>query len=98
VVCCVAVICLKAFLPKLTILLLSAPLILLFSVGVLFHRKLAEDAPEKSHLTEFYLWMSFGDMLGGLFNSIFAPLFFTEVTEFPLIVVLSLLGCSYIRR
>jgi hypothetical protein len=38
------------------------------------HGELAKDRPSAKHLTEFYLWMSFGGMLGGMFNALVAPL------------------------
>lgn len=90
---CVAFVCLKAIFLSYTFLHIFVPLVLLFSVSCLFHRRLAVDAPESSHLTEYYLWMSFGGMLGGLFNSLVAPIVFTQVTEFKLVAVLALLGC-----
>jgi hypothetical protein len=37
------------------------------------HTDLAKDRPEPSRLTEFYFWVSFGGMLGGLFNALAAP-------------------------
>ena len=40
------------------------------------HAELARDRPEPSRLTEFYFWVSFGGMLGGLFNTLAAPLLF----------------------
>jgi hypothetical protein len=43
------------------------------------------------HLTEFYLWMSFGGALGGLFSAILAPQVFNTIFEFPLLAVASLL-------
>ena len=47
--------------------------------ALLCHGALADDRPEASHLTEFYLWISFGGMLGGLFNGLAAPVLFTGV-------------------
>ena len=50
------------------------------------HASLAKDRPEPSRLTEFYFWISFGGMLGGLFNTLAAPLLFTGIVEYPLVV------------
>ncbi|HEY2906523.1 MAG TPA: fused MFS/spermidine synthase [Vicinamibacterales bacterium] len=58
------------------------------------HAELAKDRPEASHLTEFYFWLSFGGMLGGLFNALAAPLLFNSILEYPLVVVL---GCLLFR-
>jgi hypothetical protein len=58
------------------------------------HTELARDRPGPSHLTEFYFWISFGGMLGGLFNTLAAPVLFTSVVEYPLAV---LLACLWYR-
>ena len=51
--------------------------------------------PTPSHLTEFYFWVSFGGMLGGLFNTLAAPLLFNSIVEYPLVVVLGVpSGCA----
>jgi hypothetical protein len=50
------------------------------------HASLAKDRPAPSRLTEFYFWISFGGMLGGLFNTLAAPLLFDSIVEYPLVV------------
>jgi len=55
------------------------------------HGQLANDRPSSQHLTEFYLWLSIGGALGGLFNAILAPLLFSGVVEYPLMIVLACL-------
>lgn len=55
------------------------------------HRALYEDRPAASHLTEFYLWMSFGGVLGGMFAAIIAPQIFNATYEFPLLLTLGML-------
>jgi hypothetical protein len=57
--------------------------------ALLCHGALADDRPDASHLTEFYLWVSFGGMLGGLFNGLAAPVLFTGVWEYPLVLMLA---------
>ena len=54
------------------------------------HRTLYEARPAASHLTEFYLWMSFGGALGGLSAALIAPKIFSEVFEYPLLLALSM--------
>ncbi|MCH9765771.1 MAG: fused MFS/spermidine synthase, partial [Alphaproteobacteria bacterium] len=54
------------------------------------HRTLYEARPSANSLTEFYLWMSFGGVLGGLFSAIVAPKIFSELYEYPLILALTL--------
>lgn len=55
------------------------------------HADLAKDRPEASRLTEFYFWISFGGMLGGLFNTLAAPLLFDSIVEYPIVVLLACL-------
>jgi hypothetical protein len=54
------------------------------------HRTLYERRPASSHLTEFYLWMSLGGVLGGVFAALVAPQIFSTVWEFPLLLVLGM--------
>lgn len=61
------------------------------------HRELADDRPSTRHLTEFYLWLAVGGVLGGAFNALIAPLVFTSVTEYPLALVLIALLAPPIR-
>ena len=67
----------------------------LFVVAMVCHGELARDRPATRHLTEFYLWMSVGGVLGGIFTALAAPLVFTTVLEYPLTLVL---GCLLVRR
>jgi hypothetical protein len=64
-----------------------AHIALLFLTGLLCHGALAKDRPPVRHLTEFYLWLSFGGMLGGLFNALVAPHVFNTVAEYPIAIV-----------
>ncbi len=57
-----------------------------FAAAMICHGELAEDRPATSHLTEFYLLMSVGGVLGGLFNAILAPMAFTTILEYPLMI------------
>ncbi len=47
-----------------------------FLGAMVCHGQLWRKRPETSHLTEFYLWMSFGGMLGGVFNALVSPVVF----------------------
>jgi hypothetical protein len=60
--------------------------ITLFMVAMLCHGELAMDRPDPAHLTEFFLWMSFGGVVGGLFNAIVAPLIFNSLVEYQLML------------
>ena len=62
-------------------------LALFTAVALMCHGRLAAERPPTQHLTEFYLLVSFGGMLGGLFNTLIAPLVFNRVAEYPLLLV-----------
>jgi len=63
-----------------------------FFTALLCHGELARDRPHASHLTEFYLWLSVGGVLGGLFNALFAPLVFRMGNlEYPVAMILACL-------
>ena len=61
-----------------------------FLAALVAHRTLFLSRPRARYLTEFYLWMSFGGVLGGLFAALIAPRIFSEVFEYPLLIALSL--------
>lgn len=61
----------------------------LFVVAMVCHGELARTRPAPRYLTAFYLWMSVGGVLGGLFNALIAPLVFSSVAEYPLVLVLA---------
>jgi len=71
------------------VLIVLIELFLLTTIGIVCHGRLAMDRPAAAHLTEFFLWMSVGGALGGLFNGIVAPLIFTTNLEYPIALVLS---------
>lgn len=66
-----------------------------FVAALLCHRRLADSRPASRHLTEFYLWLSTGGMLGGVFNALLAPVLFKSHLEYPLVL---LLACAYALR
>src|SRR5262249_32442530 len=71
---------------------LLPPLVVFLSLGFFWtamvcHGELARDRPGTRHLTEFYLWMSVGGVVGGMFNALLAPILFPAVWEFPLAIM-----------
>src|SRR5258708_5666191 len=66
-------------------------LAVLFVVSMVCHGELARDRPATRHLTSFYLSMSVGGVLGGLFNALIAPVIFNGIVEYPLALVLACL-------
>jgi hypothetical protein len=63
-----------------------------FLAAIICHRELYNRRPGSEHLTEFYLWMSVGGVLGGIFAALLAPHLFTSVFEFTLLALLALLA------
>jgi hypothetical protein len=70
-------------------LLIPLHLAVLGAVGLFCHTSLAEDRPPAARLTEFYLWLSVGGALGGVFNALVAPHVFRGVAEYPIVLVLA---------
>lgn len=71
---------------------LSLHLLLLLILGFLLHDRLYALRPPTAHLTQFYLCVSLGGVLGGLFNQLVAPFVFQHsVTEYPLTLFASVL-------
>ena len=66
-------------------------LICFFAVALYAHRRLYAARPAGHRLTGFYLTMSVGGALGGLFNSVIAPLAFPGLQEAVITGVLAVL-------
>lgn len=60
----------------------------LFFIAYAGHSLLANDRPSPKHLTRYFVLVSLGGALGGLFNSVLAPLVFNRPVEFPLLLTL----------
>lgn len=67
----------------------------LFLACLLCHTRLANDRPRATHLTEFYLLIALGGVLGGSFNALLAPVLFDVFAEYPIAVALA---CALIPR
>lgn len=64
----------------------------LFVASMVCHGELAKDRPAPRYLTEFYLWVALGGVLGGLANVFLAPLAFQgRALEYPLALLLACL-------
>ncbi|HBA64756.1 MAG TPA: spermidine synthase, partial [Methylococcaceae bacterium] len=66
-------------------------LFIFFLCIMVCHGELAKKRPSTDYLTQYYLIMSFGGMLGGIFNSFIAPFIFSSIYEYPLMIVCALL-------
>jgi len=68
-------------------LILALHLGCFFVAGMVCHGELARRRPPAARLTEFYLFLSVGGVLGGVFNALLAPLIFSGPWEYPLALV-----------
>ena len=65
----------------------ASSIALLFAVAVALHARLYDDRPEPAQLTRFYLVMSAGGVLGGLFTALIAPVVFDWTWEHPILIL-----------
>ena len=69
-------------------LLVALHLTGLFMCALACHGWLAEERPPAAGLTEFFLWVALGGVLGGSFNALVGPALFPDLYEYPLMLVL----------
>lgn len=62
-----------------------------FIAATACHQRLYAMRPAPQHLTEFYLYMSLGGVLGGVFAALIAPSAFNTVLEYPVLIVFAVL-------
>ena len=70
-----------------TMSIVVGALLLLFAVSVALHARMYDLRPSASRLTLFYLVMSAGGALGGVFTALVAPVVFDWVWEHPLLIL-----------
>jgi hypothetical protein len=70
---------------------LALDIAMLAVTAMICHRILYERRPQARFLTGFYLWISVGGVLGGIFTGLVAPAVFPDVWEYPMLIVLALL-------
>lgn len=75
--------------PDPMLLVLALHLVAFFWLAMVCHGELARTRPEPADLTTFYLCLAIGGVLGGVFNAIVAPLVFSDLIEYPLMIVLA---------
>jgi hypothetical protein len=61
-------------------------------LALMCHRELYQRRPAPARLTEFYLWVSFGGVIGGIFAALIAPSVFNRVYEYPVLLLAGLLA------
>jgi len=80
-----------------SIWLLLLHLACFFVAAMVCHGELARHRPAVQSLTEFYLFVSLGGMLGGVFNALAAPVLFPGIWEYPLMLVAACLARPWPR-
>jgi hypothetical protein len=80
------------------LLAISVHLLFFFAAALMFHDRLYATRPQAKRLTNFYLWMSFGGVLGGIFAGLLAPYLFSSILEYPILVSLVMLVHPAIRN
>jgi hypothetical protein len=58
-----------------------------FVATMVCHGELYRRRPAAGHLTEFYVMLSAGGVLGGLFASLAAPVLFNSILEYPILLI-----------
>jgi hypothetical protein len=77
-------------------LLSSLAFSLLLNLGVfaaaamVAHGRLSQERPAPERLTDFYLMLSVGGVVGGATAALLAPVAFTSILEYPVVVIASL--------
>ena len=74
-----------------TVLQILIHLSVFFVCALMCHGELARRRPPPQFLTAYYMWISFGGMIGGIATGLIAPQVFTRIVEYPLLLVLALL-------
>ncbi len=70
---------------------ISLHLVAFLVTSLACHGELASSRPPADRLTEFFLLMGAGGVLGGIFNALIAPVIFSGVVEYPLALVIACL-------
>ena len=59
------------------------------AAAMVFHGRIAAERPHKHYLSEFYLILALGGAMAGVFNSLIAPLLFSGVWEYPIVLAMA---------
>jgi uncharacterized MAPEG superfamily protein len=76
---------------KLELLMVPVHLALFLVVALACHGELADKRPAKERLTDYYLLISLGGALGGIFVAIVSPMVFKTIVEYPVSLFLALI-------
>jgi len=73
------------------LLILGGHQLCFFIIAMACHGELARTRPAAKYLTGFYVALSFGGMVGGLFAGLISPFAFSWVAEYPILLALAAL-------
>jgi hypothetical protein len=73
------------------IAIIALNLLVFVLIALCCHGEAYRTRPHRGRLTEFYLWISFGGALGGVFAGLIAPNVFNNTYEYPILIAASLL-------
>ena len=93
----VAPLCLFALSPATQLWLVPVHLVAVFMLMMACHGELVRLRPAAGRLTEFYLLMSLGGVLGGMFASLLAPSVFNSVIEYPMLMIAGFATVGLVR-
>jgi hypothetical protein len=74
------------------VMVIALHLVAMFVTALVCHGELARRRPPVRHLTEFYLWIAVGGVLGGIVNVLVAPVVFNRAWEYPIVLALACLA------
>jgi spermidine synthase len=69
------------------LVLIALNLVGFFVLALMCHGELAKRRPPARYLTSFYLYLSLGGVIGGIFAGLIAQHIFSWVAEYPLLIV-----------
>lgn len=73
------------------LMMLGGHLLCFFVIAMACHGELAKARPAASYLTGYYVALSFGGMVGGLFAGLIAPYSFSWIAEYPILIAFAVL-------
>lgn len=73
------------------LVLIALNLASFFMLALMCHGELARRRPPARYLTAFYLWLSLGGVIGGIFAGLIAQHIFSWVAEYPLLIIFAAL-------
>jgi hypothetical protein len=71
--------------------IIALNLVVFVLIALCCHGEAYRTRPHRGRLTEFYLWISFGGAIGGVFAGLIAPNAFNNTYEYPMLIAAALM-------